>query len=158
MLGKKGRACVKVSAFEYMEIGEEKIEFGSRREELEALLGKGEEKEKAEDFCEHLGDIRLEFCDGRFSAAVVPKGYDIFLNGTEPFFSAEDAENTLSRFFPPVTRLNKKESVCCEGAGIICFKGGSPRIFICSREFYRRYSAMLSVMEQCEQKGSFNDV
>lgn len=158
MREKKGRACVKVRAFEYMEIREEKIEFGSRREDLELLLGKREENEKAEDFCEHLGDIRLEFCDGRFSAAVVPKGYDIFLNGSEPVFSAEDAENVLSRFFPPVTRLDKKGSVCCERAGIICFKGASPRIFICSRKFYRRYSVMLSVMEQCEQKDSFNDV
>lgn len=158
MRGKSGKSCVNIKVYEYVETEEKKIEFGALRDEMEDILGKREESADREDFCENLGDIRLEFCDGRFSAAVVPEGYRIFLNGRNLGYTASDAERGLSRFFSPLTRLRKKGSVCCERAGIICFEGVAARSFVCSREFYRRYSAMLLVMEQCEQKASFNDV
>lgn len=158
MFVKDGRAILKIKAYEYIEIAEKRISFGSLRSDMDNLLGESRNAEAAEDFCEILGDIRLEFCSGKFSAAVVPEGYNLYLNQLFLGYSFLGVEKHLEEAFSPVVRLNKKGSVCCKKAGIICFNRGDTRIFICSKEFYGQYSAMLLLMEQCEQKTFINNV
>lgn len=158
MFMKNGRVCIKIKAYEYIEIAEKRIRFGALRGDMNNLLGESSNINK-EDFCEILGDIRLEFCSGRFSAAVVPEGYNLCVNRLFLGYSLVQVEYHLEKIFSPVLKLSKKGSICCKRVGLICFdRSRDSRIFVCCRDYYNQYSTMLLLMEQCEQKTSVNDV
>lgn len=158
MFAGNGTAFIKVKAYEYIEISGEKLWFGSLRNSMDSVLG-CEGEELSEDFCENLGDIRLEFSQGKFAAAVIPEGYNVFID--DSFLGSEfnGAVEKLEKYFAPVIKLKNKGSVCCEKLGLICFnRSAGGRLFVCSEEYYNEYSSMLLFMEQCEQKTPMNDV
>lgn len=158
MLVHKGTDFIKVKAYKYIEIADEKLYFGSLRASLDGILGFAEEQD-ANDFCEILGDIRLEFSDGKFASAVVPEGHNLFIDGYFLGSEFNEAVKKLETYFSPVINLKNKGSICCEKVGLICFnRGAGGRLFVCSEEYYNKYSSMLMIMEQCEQKTSANDV
>lgn len=151
-------AFIKVKAYEYIEISGEKLYFGSPRASLDGILGYAE-KPYSDDFCEILGDIRLEFSDGKLAAAVVPEGHNVFVDSYFLGSEFNGAVKKLEAYFAPVIKLKNKGSVCCEKAGLICFnRSAGGRLFVCSEEYYNEYSSMLLFMEQCEQKTPINDV
>lgn len=149
---------IKAIAYKYIEISGKKLCFGSFRDSLNDVLG-CEGELNSEDFCENLGDIRLEFSKGRLSAVVIPEGHKVFIN--DLFLGSEfnSAVEKLEKYFAPVIKLKNKGSVCCEKVGLICFnRSAGGRLFVCSEEYYNEYSSMLLFMEQCEQKTPMNDV
>lgn len=158
MLVYSGTVCIKVKAYEYIEISGKRFYFGSLRTSFNNVLGR-EGKLLSEDFCENLGDIRLEFSDRKLAAVVIPEGYNLYIND---FFLGSEfniAVRKLGKCLAPVIKLENKGCVCCEKAGLICFNSGADaRFFVCSKKYYEEYSSMLILMEQCEQKTPMNDV
>lgn len=154
----KRHKTLKIKAYEYIETADGRLSFGTFRSAMDELLGKGESLPEG-DFCENLGEVRLEFREGRFSAAVVPEGYNVFIGDFFLGSQFTQAVKKLEKYFAPLVKLENKGSVCCQKAGLICFnRGAGGRLFVCGRDYYEEYSEMLFFMEQCEQKASFNNV
>lgn len=154
----KGTDFIKVKAYKYIEIDGKKYRFGSSRTSLNGVL-EYTQSPLREDFCEILGDIRLDFSGGQFVAAVVPEGYRVYVDGY--FLGAEYKVTVkqLEKFFAPVIKLKNKCSICCRKAGVICFnRSAGGRLLVCCENYYNEYSSMLLLMEQCEQKTPINDV